>query len=426
MLARLRAFATHFLGFVILPAQLPGDPVELMQDLMSEPWTTLKELHWSTFWALVRQICTYQKLTIPDDPQLERLATTRNKYLSQGWAHCPLSTVDGLTLDAFWKQPANKEIAPRFLIFVGGNAQKYEDWLPYFQLYADESGFGFLCFNFRGVARSEGTLSCPEDMLHDVGAAFDFLVEQAGVQPQHILLHGFSLGGAVAALFLARPGAPRAAITSDRSFRSYAHAGFGLMRGFQAAVGDAPRGAAGVGREAEEEHDARSLAVGAKVRAGLRALLVRTIALCRALIATLAYEALVAAGWELNALDAWRRIEGRKVIVYNTADNIVAYGAASLHAALLAEDAERGAADDDDSRDGGGSARKGNGGGGGGGGGGQTPSLANTAVVEVTIRHARGWALHDFPLSLDLDAWYGMIAAERRALGLSDDGSREL
>ena len=49
--------------------------------------------------------------------------------------------------------------------------------------------------------------------------------------------------------------------------------------------------------------------------------------------------------------------------------------------------------------------------------------LASTAVVEVTIRYAQGWALHDFPLSLDLDAWYGMIAAERAALGLTSDGT---
>ena len=44
----------------------------------------------------------------------------------------------------------------------------------------------------------------------------------------------------------------------------------------------------------------------------------------------------------------------------------------------------------------------------------------------MTLRYAQGWALHDFPLSLDLDAWYAMIAAERAALGVAEDGGQEM
>ena len=70
----------------------------------------------------------------------------------------------------------------------------------------------------------------------------------------------------------------------------------------------------------------------------------------------------------------------------------------------------------------------GGGGAGGGAGGGQErcgpvlsgpEALAQTEVIEATIREASGWALHDCPLSLDSDAWYAMIRAERAALGLS-------
>ena len=413
MAARLSAFATHFVGFIILPAQLPGDPMDIVQDLTSDPIGTLRTLDWSTFRALIRQIWTSQKLTLPHDATLERLHETRTKYLSRGWAHCPLTTVDGLTLDAFWKQPATTQIAPRFIVFVGGNAQKYEDWLPYFQLYADESEFGFLCFNFRGVARSEGVINHKGDMLNDVRAAVDFLVER-GVQPHHILLHGFSLGGAIAALFLAEPGAPRAAITSDRSFRSYCHAAFGLMRGFNAAVGDErpPLSDRSAGPSLAE--------VGLVwwVRAHCARALVTLLLLVRALVGTFAYAALKATDWELNALEAWRKIPGKKVLVYNVADNIVAYGAASLHAALVAED---GTGSDDGESSGGATSAKGHAGGAAGGG-----AFANATVVEVTLRYAQGWALHDFPLSLDLDAWYAMIAAERAALGVAEDGGQEM
>ena len=58
-----------------------------------------------------------------------------------------------------------------------------------------------MCFNFRGVGRSEGAVCCVDDLVTDVRACVDFLLSR-GVAPHHLLLHGFSLGGAIAALFL--------------------------------------------------------------------------------------------------------------------------------------------------------------------------------------------------------------------------------
>jgi hypothetical protein len=70
--------------------------------------------------------------------------------------------------------------------------------------------------------------------------------------------------------------------------------------------------------------------------------------------------------------------------VYNRADNIVCYAAASLHNALV-----------------------------------QQPALLqDVAVIEVTLRDAGGWAMHDFPLYIDSRAWRALINAERKALGL--------
>ena len=42
--------------------------------------------------------------------------------------------------------------------------------------------------------------------------------------------------------------------------------------------------------------------------------------------------------------------------------------------------------------------------------------LAGVTVVEMEIRYAQGWAMHDCPLTMDPDAWYAMINAERAAL----------
>ena len=291
--------------------------------------------------------------------------------------------------------PRTAWTAPRYIIFVGGNSQKYEDWLPYFDLYARDSGLGFLCFNNRGVARSEGCVTCLDDMLLDLRAAYSHLVDTLGVRTEHILFHGFSIGAAVSAAFLSQPGAPKCAITSDRSFRSFCHAAFAIVRGPDAAVGKCAPAASAFpsGGLSLSTHGVRAVAA-----ATLRSTLLAALALLRVVVAQIGVLCFRATGWELNALEAWPRIQGPKVLLYNSEDNIVNYTAASLHYGLLH------AADSTSSE--GGDMRS------------TREALEQTTVVEVTIRQAQGWALHDCPLSLDTDAWVAMIRAERAALGL--------
>ena len=50
--------------------------------------------------------------------------------------------------------------------------------------------------------------------------------------------------------------------------------------------------------------------------------------------------------------------------------------------------------------------------------------LGGCEVVEVKIRDADGWAMHDFPLYIDQLAWSEMIDAERAALGLESKTRR--
>ena len=413
MLSRLGRFAQRFFGFIIIPAQLPGDATSHVQQLASAPLATMRKWSAKLICQLLWQIVAHEKLTIPDDPMLEQIDSARSRFIThKGWASWTSTTRDGFKLDGCIKEPAEKAedgVEPRYLIFIGGNMQIYEFWLPYFELYARDSGIGFLCFNFRGVGRSDGAVTCVDDMLIDIGASVDSLISRLGVRPEHILLHGFSIGGALSALFLASPLAPPGVcITSDRSFRSFAHAAFGIVRGFDAAIGE-PKGSFAASAHVQDDDDdeaaesrddydddedddesssrrASSHASRSKrphVRR-LRGCLLSSVALARALVAQLAVYASRATGWELNAEEAWSRIEGRKVLVYNRADNIVCYAAASLHAAL-----ER-----------------------------QPPLLRDVTIIEVTLRDAGGWAMHDFPLYIDNLAWRSMIAAEREALGL--------
>jgi hypothetical protein len=55
---------------------------------------------------------------------------------------------------------------------------------------------------------------------------------------------------------------------------------------------------------------------------------------CRAVASAIAVAALRGLGWELCAEEAVGRVKGRNVIIFHRRDNVVAYQAASLHAAL--------------------------------------------------------------------------------------------
>ena len=104
-------------------------------------------------------------------------------------------------------------------------------------------GVSFLAFNYRGVARSMGTLETSDDLVTDGAAAIDYLLRQ-GVSSKNIsfyfvhsffsfaswtnyywhskiLLHGHSMGGAVATKIRAMY--PDGPIINDRSFKSLNH-----------------------------------------------------------------------------------------------------------------------------------------------------------------------------------------------------------
>ena len=156
LFSRLSTLASRLLALVILPAQLPGDVVGMLESLGDAPLATVRSWSGATVRRLLRQLLGNQKLTLDDDPALRRLLAKRRRYLQsalqgqqgqQGWAHFPVHTEDGLELDALLLEPpqqaasadatgAQSHAAPRFIIFIGGNFQSYEDWLWYFDLYA--------------------------------------------------------------------------------------------------------------------------------------------------------------------------------------------------------------------------------------------------------------------------------------------------
>ena len=191
----LRAVLTRMVGLAVLPASLPGNAPGTIDDFCCAPLETIRGWRFALVWALTRQILGCRKLEVPDDTQLARLAASRARYVQRGWEEVKIQTADGLLLDAMTIEPglararsgsryargaSRRGGAPRWVLWIGGNFQKYEDWLSYFDLYSRDADIGFAAFNFRGVGESEGAVLCCDDLLADVAACVRHLTERHG------------------------------------------------------------------------------------------------------------------------------------------------------------------------------------------------------------------------------------------------------
>lgn len=115
---------------------------------------------------------------------------------SLGLPYCEVSltTSDGLQLSAWLV----KTPAPRgAVLFCHGNYGNISHLLDPIRVFAS-LGFSVLVFDYRGYGQSEGEPS-EEGTYLDAEAAWDFLVQEEGVNPGRLVLCGRSLGGPIAA-----------------------------------------------------------------------------------------------------------------------------------------------------------------------------------------------------------------------------------
>lgn len=125
-------------------------------------------------------------------PEKTWYATPRDIGLA--FENITLKSEDGLRLSA-WHIPAEGNRAT--LLLCHGNAGNISHRLEYVKIF-NQLGLNTFLFDYRGFGASEGEPS-EEGTYLDALAAWRFLVEEAGVPPERILLMGKSLGGAVAA-----------------------------------------------------------------------------------------------------------------------------------------------------------------------------------------------------------------------------------
>lgn len=112
-----------------------------------------------------------------------------------------LSTSDGVNINA-WFVPTQE--ARGVVLFCHGNAGNIGHRLDSIRIFRD-LGLSVLIFDYRGFGRSQGRPSETGTYL-DARAAWNFLVEEKGVEPERIIIFGRSLGGAVAAYLAAQLG----------------------------------------------------------------------------------------------------------------------------------------------------------------------------------------------------------------------------
>ncbi len=124
-----------------------------------------------------------------------------------------LDTSDGRRISAMHLR--NPE-AGLTVLYSHGNAEDLGDVLPFLEAMR-KRGFSVMSYDYAGYGTSEGKPS-EKVTYRDIEAAYAYLVGEAGVAPQSIIVHGRSVGGGVASHLAA--GKPVGGLILESSFVS--------------------------------------------------------------------------------------------------------------------------------------------------------------------------------------------------------------
>jgi fermentation-respiration switch protein FrsA (DUF1100 family) len=150
-------------------------------------------------------------LYFPDMPTRQIQATP--EVIGLEFDSITLTTSDNEQLDA-WFVPAAP--ARGTLLFCHGNAGNNSHRLDSIRLF-HELGLSVLIFDYRGYGQSTGKPT-EKGTYRDADAAWQYLVGQRGIPPEHIILFGRSLGASIAADLATRQAA--AGVILESAFTS--------------------------------------------------------------------------------------------------------------------------------------------------------------------------------------------------------------
>lgn len=100
---------------------------------------------------------------------------------------------DGTKLAVFWGEVPG---AMKTVFYLHGNAEDIGDVAFILNNYRLQ-GVNVLCFDYRGYGKSEGAAT-EKNAIADANSVLDYAIENFGVDPGSVVLHGRSLGGGVA------------------------------------------------------------------------------------------------------------------------------------------------------------------------------------------------------------------------------------
>ena len=150
-------------------------------------------------------------LYFPDMPTRQIQATP--EVIGLEYESLTLTSSDDEQLDA-WFIPADP--ARGTVLFCHGNAGNISHRLDSIRIFND-LGLSVLIFDYRGYGQSTGRPT-EKGTYKDADAAWQYLVEQRGTQPENIILFGRSLGASIAADLATRQ--PAAGVILESAFTS--------------------------------------------------------------------------------------------------------------------------------------------------------------------------------------------------------------
>ncbi|ELR70271.1 hypothetical protein C900_03956 [Fulvivirga imtechensis AK7] len=122
----------------------------------------------------------------------QRLSQAFQFNLRQGDEEVFLTTSDGKKINALFYPGQADEV----ILYFHGNAGSLAGW----QQIADDFtglGYNFLIIDYRGYGKSSGEIT-EQGLYLDGDAAFRFLVEEKGFQPEQVIIYGRSIGSGIA------------------------------------------------------------------------------------------------------------------------------------------------------------------------------------------------------------------------------------
>ncbi|MBD2822529.1 MARTX multifunctional-autoprocessing repeats-in-toxin holotoxin RtxA [Xenorhabdus sp. 42] len=96
------------------------------------------------------------------------------------------------------EQKPDHNPAKKVVLFIHGSGSSVEEQSSVIQSHYQKQGVDMLAVNMRGYGSSDGRPS-EKGLYQDARTMFQYLVNDRGIKPENIIIHGYSLGGAVAA-----------------------------------------------------------------------------------------------------------------------------------------------------------------------------------------------------------------------------------